>query len=850
MLPISFEQKQREAQGNFQALFAVALEAQVAPLRAQMEEVEKQIADLEKALAAHHQQSERLHQQRVMTDLAERIAARESGDGLSSSSLASSSDGSLVSRPPAPSPSRIKEAEIQCLQRRREHLRQRLAQSRVASQQHMGTLDMATKQKLLYEADIVFATLSGCGSEVLEPPEQETFSQQERLISARKFAVACVRESSSESVYAAREVERLFAVAAVRRELRFAFAVVDEAAQATESASLIPLKLNCRRLVLVGDPQQLPPLVLSRVALRKGLGRSTMARLSQVLKAAACPESSSPPSSATAPCNSDKAATAVRRADGTLAANRVALFFLDTQYRMHPEIAEFSVRLRAGRRASFRFPHQGPKAQRQTATCLSPASQSKEFYEGRLLSAPCTSRARLACFVAKCFGAVRLFDVRGICSRGGESPQRKPLGRRSEGRNSLCNFSEAATVVKLLTLLHTCWGRGAGGGDSQKEAICLSDVGVLSPYKAQVSLIQSLLFRVPEFENIPMPEVNTVDGFQGREKKIMIISFVRSLPSSEGGWAECGVSALWPDCGGPDRDSEGETDSRTPDAQSEAPAERKSEGQPRAQFGGGGFVADAQRLNVSLTRASHALWLVGDGQFFDHHDLLAKLKAFVRERQGVVTVGPSALHRGGDSRRLRPIEIEEWFEAQLRYCRNKRQIQQTAGRRVHQENQGGGGGEESPSGRLRKVIVASERASSAAQEKRNESLSAEKGGQETGGGVRLLSNIERRVMLQGSSQGRVSPSSDRESGARPPSQSPRSFPQREVVLKERRTSASRSSPARSPEPRGTRVRRRGSSQGSSATGAAALALVGSEGKEGTSTGRGLAATEAARRAPV
>lgn len=45
----------------------------------------------------------------------------------------------------------------------------------------------------------------------------------------------------------------------------FDLAVVDEAGQATEPATWIPL-LRCRRAVLVGDSQQLPPTVISREA--------------------------------------------------------------------------------------------------------------------------------------------------------------------------------------------------------------------------------------------------------------------------------------------------------------------------------------------------------------------------------------------------------------------------------------------------------------------------------------------------------------------------------------------------------------------------------------------------------
>ena len=53
---------------------------------------------------------------------------------------------------------------------------------------------------------------------------------------------------------------------------------------------LIPLQLLARegRLVLVGDPQQLPATVLSRAAERAGLGTSLFERLQQVMRQLLC----------------------------------------------------------------------------------------------------------------------------------------------------------------------------------------------------------------------------------------------------------------------------------------------------------------------------------------------------------------------------------------------------------------------------------------------------------------------------------------------------------------------------------------------------------------------------------
>jgi len=55
--------------------------------------------------------------------------------------------------------------------------------------------------------------------------------------------------------------------------------IVDEASAATEPDILIPLNTNPKRLLLVGDPHQLPATVLSPKAAKFGLGRSLQERL-------------------------------------------------------------------------------------------------------------------------------------------------------------------------------------------------------------------------------------------------------------------------------------------------------------------------------------------------------------------------------------------------------------------------------------------------------------------------------------------------------------------------------------------------------------------------------------------
>ena len=53
----------------------------------------------------------------------------------------------------------------------------------------------------------------------------------------------------------------------------FRMVIIDEATQATEASTLIPLVKGAECVVLAGDPQQLPPTVITQEALRLGLDR-------------------------------------------------------------------------------------------------------------------------------------------------------------------------------------------------------------------------------------------------------------------------------------------------------------------------------------------------------------------------------------------------------------------------------------------------------------------------------------------------------------------------------------------------------------------------------------------------
>ena len=88
--------------------------------------------------------------------------------------------------------------------------------------------------------------------------------------------------------------------------VEFETVIIDEAAQSIELSALIPLKYGCSKCILVGDPKQLPPTVLSRQAAKYQYEQSLFARMENN--------------------------------------HRKDVHLLDIQYRMHPEISAFPSR--------------------------------------------------------------------------------------------------------------------------------------------------------------------------------------------------------------------------------------------------------------------------------------------------------------------------------------------------------------------------------------------------------------------------------------------------------------------------------------------------------------------------
>ncbi|MBR7012436.1 MAG: AAA family ATPase [Muribaculaceae bacterium] len=108
------------------------------------------------------------------------------------------------------------------------------------------------------------------------------------------------------------------------------------------------------------------------------------------------------------------------------------------------------------------------------------------------------------------------------------------------------------------------------------------DVGIISPYRAQVQYLKRLIKKRPFFKPYRhLISVNTVDGFQGQERDVILISMVRAN----------GTGQI-------------------------------------------GFLHDLRRMNVAITRARMKLIIVGDVPTLTRHPFYRRLFNYIQEVHG------------------------------------------------------------------------------------------------------------------------------------------------------------------------------------------------------------------------
>ena len=107
--------------------------------------------------------------------------------------------------------------------------------------------------------------------------------------------------------------------------------------------------------------------------------------------------------------------------------------------------------------------------------------------------------------------------------------------------SSKYNIGEASLIVVILEKLKIIGTFTHTYQSNINNIIILglkdADIGIITPYNAQATLIRkSLRENDSEGTNKSFCEVSTVDGFQGREKEVIIISMVRSNFKGEVGF--------------------------------------------------------------------------------------------------------------------------------------------------------------------------------------------------------------------------------------------------------------------------------------------------------------------------
>ncbi|KAJ8794964.1 hypothetical protein J1605_018551 [Eschrichtius robustus] len=230
----------------------------------------------------------------------------------------------------------------------------------------------------------------------------------------------------------------------------FDFCIVDEASQISQPICLGPLFFS-RRFVLVGDHQQLPPLVLNCEARALGMSESLFKRLEQ---------------------------------------NKNAVVQLTVQYRMNSKIMSLSNKL----------------------TYEGKLECGSDKVANAVINLPNFKDVKLELEFYADYSEnpwlVEVFEPKNpVCFL---NTDKVPAPEQVE-KGGVSNITEAKLVVFLTSIFI-------------KAGCNPSDIGIIAPYRQQLKVINDLLAH----SSLGMVEVNTVDKYQGRDKSIILVSFVRS----------------------------------------------------------------------------------------------------------------------------------------------------------------------------------------------------------------------------------------------------------------------------------------------------------------------------------
>ncbi|KAB1206980.1 putative helicase MAGATAMA 3 [Morella rubra] len=265
----------------------------------------------------------------------------------------------------------------------------------------------------------------------------------------------------------------------------FDIVIIDEAAQAVEPATLIPLANGCKQVFLVGDPVQLPATVISPIAEKLGYGTSLFKRFQRA---------------------------------------GYPVIMLKTQYRMHPEVhpmpTEANLHLQNPKgkpcqffRGSFTYlvPSLDSSSTHRVFRTI-PLKQirsfpSSEFYAESLEDGPnIEMHTTRSWHEYRCFGPFCFFDLH----EGKES--------KLSGSESWVNVDEVEFVLLMYHKLVSMY----------PELKSSSQFAIISPYSQQVKLLRDRFKNTFGVDSNKVVDITTVDGCQGREKDVAIFSCVRA----------------------------------------------------------------------------------------------------------------------------------------------------------------------------------------------------------------------------------------------------------------------------------------------------------------------------------
>ena len=200
---------------------------------------------------------------------------------------------------------------------------------------------------------------------------------------------------------------------------------------------------------------------------------------------------------------------------------------------------------------------------------------SRWFYHSRLQAAPEAAHRQ----VSPLDTPLTWIDT----SEYSESSEHSENSEKRNNSGSITNAQEARLVIHALRV----YIEMISPQNIESERI---DFGIITPYRGQARLIRRLLKMQHYFRRLKRHiTVGTVDGFQGQERDVIVISLVRD-------------------------NADGHI----------------------------GFLRDLRRMNVAMTRARMKLIIVGNAQTLAHHRFYRTLIEHIKEKGDFIEAAPNS----------------------------------------------------------------------------------------------------------------------------------------------------------------------------------------------------------------